>query len=181
MYNNPMTKKPRGMEAFKAMLEHNEFKEDLQHFRKLEEFTRIVNTPRMLLKYGVPSRFLDVLHHYIETNDVDYALVSSPVKVERIKNEGVVLKLSYDTTQPELKHFIETKFKSDIRPMLEEVAREPRKRLTVHNIKRDQAIYVDYLERKPSGQWLVALSMQYSLSKSTIARIIKRMESDVKK
>lgn len=176
-----MGRKLRGVAAFEAMLEKEEFRQDADEYRSSDEFSRITVVGWLIVKYGLPSRCTEVLRHFLETNEIDYSRMSEPVRVKRLDGEGVVLSLSHDITQPELKAFIEKRFVTDIRPILEEVSSDRRKRLTVEEVKRDSAIYSDYLNRNTLGLTIQGIALRHSVSKSTVERVIARMKALKKK
>lgn len=122
-----------GKNVFEACLYDDSFLADVAQIRALksgsiEELAQGTHTAQLIDKYGIPSWFMDMLHHYIESDDeIDWSLVRMPVRVEKTEG-GVVLRLSHDVKQTQLKQYISDYFRQDIKPLLDEVAGERRKR-----------------------------------------------------
>ncbi len=122
-----------GKNVFEACIYDDDFLADIAQIRALkpgsiEELMNGVHIAKLTDKYGIPSWFMKVLQHYIETNEIDWALVNTPVRVIQGEGGGVGLYLSHDIKQGQLKQYIDDHFKEDIKPLLEKLASERRKR-----------------------------------------------------
>ena len=173
-----MGEKIRGLNYLKSLLGDEGFKASVIEARESDEFARQVLPGRIILDYGIPSRFWNVLDHYIDTGELDESLVKEPVRVTYEEGEGVALKLSHDITQPELRAFIDKHWKDDISPKLSYVGKDRRKRLTTQPyVDRDRKVYDDHKSKRVTGLTDEAIGDKYGIDARTVRRIVKKFDN----
>jgi hypothetical protein len=176
-----MGEKIRGLGYLRSLLGDEEFKQAIREARESDEFARQVIPSRLLLDHGIPSRYWKVIDHYIDTGDLRKDLIQEPVEVVYRKGEGVVLKLSHDITQPELRQYIDSHWQGEIKFRLDLLAGGRRKRLTVQPFpERDRKVLGDHRNKKSTGLTDEAIGAKYGIDARTVRRIVAKYKADMK-
>lgn len=189
------SKHPRGWGLIEEVLSNSAFLEEISKIRTISPFARPGSIARLLNAFGIPARYFEFIHNYVENDTIDRELIREPVSVisnidqtvepandpheqwklkESMGMSGVYLGLSHDITQPELIGFIKENWTSLIRPRL----KRGRGRLGYsHYPERDKQIYESYKNRKELGINLAFIQSRYNVSRSQIYRIKRRHEN----
>jgi hypothetical protein len=171
-----MARKIRGIDYIKSLLKEEGFIESIKQAKASDEFTRQVMPGRVLLDHGIPTRFWKMVDHYIDTGEIDEKLIGDPVSVVST-DRGVVLKLSHDITQPELRAYIDKHWQSDIKLKLELLTGERRRRLTTQRYPdRDRRVYADFSNKANNGLTNEAIAEKHGIDVRTVRRIVDKFK-----
>lgn len=163
-----MAKLPYGIEKIEALQYEEELFTYVEALQAREGLSIRQVVPIIMGKYRIRSWLRPVLLHYLQTKTIDASLALEPVGIERESvYGGARLILPHDITQPILKDYITKNWTSKIKPVVNPVANE---RHTIRQFPdRDQKIYADYQK----GTSVTSIAFKYSISESTVKRIIK--------
>lgn len=167
----------KDIDKLHALLNDNEFQDYVKSFREDNgPYTAEGWAELMVGVFVLKSWLIPVVAHYLSTDRVVDSLADMPVNIESSAIEGPLkLVLAPDITQPELKEWIDVNWAKRIKPLLDEL---PEKRYTIPKIKRDEAVYQDYLNRKKSGLNAIGISIKYNIHVSTVYRIVSRKKKN---
>lgn len=193
-----MAEKIAGWHFLEELTLNKSFQDELSDLRKKDEFTRASIVAYLLRKYNIPTKFYDVIAHYIETDKLKPELTSSKVRVvsdndrtiepsvdpneewralNSLPRGGVSLRLSHDTRKMDLIKFINNNWESLIEPRLigTEIVRRG-----VRNPDRDKEVYLDYMNRRSVNMRAIDIASNHGISESQLYRIIKRQKLALK-
>jgi len=168
-----MTTEIRGIKRLQVLLNSKQFLAEIERIRAMDEFQRITEVPKLLQKYGLLSKYSDVVGEYIESGGaLDTKLVREPVTITKTDTGRLLLVLSHDITQADLIKFINTHWASDIEPALP--GHGHRKRQEVPSIGRDERIYEMYLRKKEFGLTNQGVAIRNNVSLSHVTRVVRQ-------
>ncbi|MDX2776506.1 hypothetical protein PV379_04030 [Streptomyces caniscabiei] len=190
-----MTQKIAGWQFLEELILNEAFQNEIEVIRRKDELTRASMTGYLLKKYNIPTKFYEVLDHYIETKKLEPGLISSKVRVvsdnektiepssdpsaewralSTMPRGGVSLKLSHDIRKTELINFIKDNWDDLIKPKL---LNDMVFRRGVRDPDGDRLIYEEYLDRKSSNLRAIDIALKYDISEQQLYRIINRQEN----
>lgn len=167
-----MAKLPHGIEKIEALKYDAKFPKFI-HFLKSEwKVPEERMASYVMSEFRIKSWLEPVLAHYLETGEIDTTLANEPVQLRRDNvYSDLQLVLAPDITQPILKEYITKNWSKKIKP---KVSPFPYERQTVTSFpERDQSILNDYLIRKKLGLTIRGIAYKYSVSESTVKRIVR--------
>lgn len=161
-----------GIDKIEALKFDDSYKAYIGKLLRDEDMSLSVVATNLMAEYRIKSWLKPVVMHFIETDEIDPSLSLEPVRIERDGVYGEAkLVLAHDITQPILKQFINDNWSKRIRP---KASLLPKERHTVQmHPERDQAAYLEYVNRRSTGYTIRAIANKYNMSESTLKRIIR--------
>lgn len=162
---------------------------ELLHNKEFQEFVRTFredNAPYsaggwaevIVGAFTLRSWLTPVVAHYLESNEFDESRAASPVTIEYEEYPATIkLILASDITQPALKEWIDINWSKQMKPHLDVL---PEQRQVVPNIRRENAIYDDYLNRKKLSLTVTGVAVKHGVHSSTVYKIAARRKKDFK-
>lgn len=168
-----MTTDIRGIKRLQVLLNSKQFLAEIEQIRAMDEFQRITEVPKLLQKYGLLSKYGDVVGEYVESGGaLNMKLVRESVSITKTDTGRLSLVLAHDITQADLIKFINTYWRSEIEPALP--GYEHRKRQEVPSIGRDERIYEMYLRKKELGLTNQGVALRNNVSLSQVTRVVRQ-------
>jgi Tol biopolymer transport system component len=168
--------KPRGWNRIEELLKNDAFQAEVKSVRRLDSFNRIPHISRLLADFEIPTTYYRFISNLVEFNQIDQGLVGDYVKVDT--SDGVSLNLSFDTTQPELMHFIATHWTDKIKPNLVAISGDKRRVNSTFAPTRDRRAYDDYKNRKQLNKTVAEIAEDHSLTEDRLRKIVRRYRSN---
>lgn len=173
-----MKDKDRGLRRLQQLLQTKEVQDYIHAIRNKDEFQRIGAVSFFLIKYNILSKYGYLVSNYIENNVFDANLVTEPIKVIQNKNGSVSLSLSHDVSRSEVDQFLNSHWRSDIKPLLPGFSETVRQETP--STKRDEAIAEDYISKKKTYLTNQGIAIKHSVSLAYVGRVIKRYKDSQK-